>query len=143
VTQDPALYERLLAAKEQIAICGSVLDELVALQMLQSRDAFLARVLPDMQARRDIVQAWIDSEKLVDWVRPSGGVVGFPRLNVPESFDANGFYKALLDDYGTYVGPGHWFEMPRTFFRVGFGWPTVAALKSGLASISSALRHYR
>ena len=143
VTQDAELYERFLAAKEQIAICGSVLDEVVALQMLQSRDAFLARVLPDMRIRLDIVQEWIDSEPLVDWVRPSGGVVGFPRLDVPASFDAEAFYKTLLDDYGTYVGPGHWFEMPRTFFRIGFGWPSVAELRGGLQSISSALTPYR
>src|SRR4029077_14458787 len=56
ITQDAALYERLLAAKEQIAICGSVLDEAVALQALQSRDAFLGRVLPEMHARLDLVQ---------------------------------------------------------------------------------------
>jgi aspartate/methionine/tyrosine aminotransferase len=143
VTQDAALYERFLAAKEQIAICGSVLDEAVALQMLQSRETFLARVLPDMWARLDIVQNWIDNEPLVDWVRPSGGVVGFPRLNVPASFDGAAFYKTLLDDHGTYVGPGHWFEMPRNFFRVGFGWPTVAELRSGLESISAALKPYR
>jgi aspartate/methionine/tyrosine aminotransferase len=143
VTQDAELYERFLAAKEQIAICGSVLDELVALQMLQSRETFLARVLPDMRARLDMVQQWIDSEPLVEWVRPSGGVVGFPRLNVAASFDAAAFHKTLLDEYGTYVGPGHWFEMPRTFFRVGFGWPTVPELQGGLESISSALKPYR
>jgi aspartate/methionine/tyrosine aminotransferase len=143
VTQDAALYERLLAAKEQISICGSVLDESVALQMLQAREAFLARVLPDMRARLDIVQAWIDSEPLIDWVRPSGGVVGFPRLNVPASFDAEAFYRTLLDDHGTYVGPGHWFEMPRTFFRIGFGWPSLAELRNGLQGISAALAPYR
>ena len=143
ITQDAALYERLLAAKEQIAICGSVLDEAVALQVLQSRDAFLGRVLPEMRRRLDIVQDWIDTEPLVDWVRPSGGVVGFPRLQVPASFDADGFYRTLLEEHGTYVGPGHWFEMPRNFFRVGFGWPTVPELKSGLQSISAALAPYR
>jgi aspartate/methionine/tyrosine aminotransferase len=142
-TQDGALYERFLAAKEQISICGSVLDEAVALQMLQSREAFLGRILPDMRARLDIVQAWIDSEPLVDWVRPSGGVVGFPRLSVPASFDADAFYRTLLDDHGTYVGPGHWFEMPRTFFRIGFGWPSVAELRRGLQGISAALAPYR
>jgi aspartate/methionine/tyrosine aminotransferase len=143
VTQDAELYERLLAAKEQIAICGSVLDEAVALQTLQSRDGFLGRVLPEMRQRLDIVQEWIDSEPLVDWVRPSGGVVGFPRLQVPASFDADAFYKTLLEEHGTYVGPGHWFEMPRTFFRVGFGWPTVPELRGGLQSISAALASYR
>jgi aspartate/methionine/tyrosine aminotransferase len=143
VTRDAGLYEQLLAAKEQIAICGSVLDEAVALQALQSRDAFLGHVLPEMRARLDIVQQWIDSEPLADWVRPSGGVVGFPRLAVPASFDADAFYRTLLEDHGTYVGPGHWFEMPRNFFRLGFGWPTVAELKAGLQGISAALAPYR
>ncbi len=39
--------------------------------------------------------------------------------------------------------PGHWFEMPKTFFRVGFGWPTIAELRSGLQGISAALAPYR
>lgn len=46
----------------------------------------------------------------------------------------------LLDEHGTYVGPGHWFEMPKRFFRVGFGWPKEAELRGGLEAISAALR---
>lgn len=140
ITKDAPLYERLLAAKEQIAICGSVIDEAVARKALEGRDAFLARTIPEMAARRDIVQAWIDAEPLVDWVPPSGGVVGFPRLNVDGSFDLDRFHKTLLDRHGAYVGPGHWFEMPKSFFRVGFGWPTRAELEGGLKAISAALR---
>ncbi|MGD9914621.1 MAG: aminotransferase class I/II-fold pyridoxal phosphate-dependent enzyme [Rhizobiaceae bacterium] len=140
VTRDPELQERFLAAKEQIGICGSVIDEAIARTMLEGRDAFLARVLPDMQARRDIVQKWIDGEPLVEWVRPSGGVVGFPRLKVGPNFDLDAFYTRLLERHGAYVGPGHWFEMPKTHFRVGFGWPTVEQLEDGLAAISMALR---
>ncbi|WP_026621560.1 aspartate/methionine/tyrosine aminotransferase (plasmid) [Ensifer sp. WSM1721] len=143
ITRDEELYERFLAAKEQIGICGSVLDENVALQMLRKRDAFLGKLLPEMQRRLDIMQDWIDSERRVDWVRPSGGVVGFPRLNVPANFDAPEFYKCLLQDHGTYVGPGHWFEMPRNYFRVGFGWPTADELRGGLQAISKTLDSIR
>jgi len=140
VTRDAALQERFLAAKEQIGICGSVIDEGIARGMLERRDAFLKTLLPEMARRRDIVQAWIDGEPLVDWVRPEGGVVGFPRLNVGAEFDLDRFYTRLLDDHGTYVGPGHWFEMPKRFFRVGFGWPKKAELRGGLEAISAALR---
>ncbi|MDC9837822.1 aminotransferase class I/II-fold pyridoxal phosphate-dependent enzyme [Rhizobium binxianense] len=139
ITQDEELYERFLAAKEQIGICGSVLDENVALQMLRKRDAFLGELLPEMQRRLDIMQEWIDNEPRVDWVRPSGGVVGFPRLNVPADFETEEFYRRLLKDHGTYVGPGHWFEMPRNYFRVGFGWPTAEELRGGLVAISKTL----
>jgi len=140
VTGDTDLYERFLAAKEQIGICGSVLDEAVALQMLQQRDQFLAKMLPVMAQRLNIVQQWIDSEPMVEWVRPSGGVVGFPRLIVPDAFDADAFYDQLLTRYGTYVGAGHWFEMPKTYFRIGFGWPAEDALRSGLEAISRCLK---
>ncbi|TRC73815.1 pyridoxal phosphate-dependent aminotransferase [Mesorhizobium sp. WSM4307] len=140
ITRDPALQETFLAAKEQIGICGSVIDEGIARGMLERRDAFLGALLPEMAKRRDIVQAWIDREPLVDWVRPEGGVVGFPRLNVEPGFDLDRFYVDLLENHGTYVGPGHWFEMEKRFFRVGFGWPTEAELRGGLDAISAALR---
>ncbi|MBE1710378.1 MULTISPECIES: aminotransferase class I/II-fold pyridoxal phosphate-dependent enzyme [Mesorhizobium] len=140
ITGDAALQEKFLAAKEQIGICGSVIDEGIARGMLERRDAFLGVLLPEMAKRRDIVQAWIDREPLVDWVRPEGGVVGFPRLNVEPCFDLDRFYVNLLENHGTYVGPGHWFEMEKRFFRVGFGWPTEAELRGGLDAISAALR---
>ncbi|CAM5426187.1 Capreomycidine synthase [Mycolicibacterium aubagnense] len=140
ITRDRELQERFLAAKEQIGICGSVIDEAVARTMLEQRDDFLARLLPEMAARRAIVQDWIGNEPLVDWVQPSGGVVGFPRIDVAPDFDLDGFYVRLLEKHGTYVGPGHWFEMPKSFFRVGFGWPTADELRGGLAAISAALR---
>lgn len=140
ITRDAELQEKFLAAKEQIGICGSVIDEGIARGMLERRDAFLATLLPEMAKRRDIVQAWIDREPLVDWVRPEGGVVGFPRLNVEPGFDLDRFYANLLENHGAYVGPGHWFEMEKRFFRVGFGWPTEAELRGGLDAISAALR---
>lgn len=140
ITRDAELQERFLAAKEQIGICGSVMDEAVARTMLEQRDAFLAKLLPEMAARRAIVQNWIDAEPLVDWVPPAGGVVGFPCIDVASDFDLDGFYVRLLEKHGTYVGPGHWFEMPKSFFRVGFGWPTADELRGGLAAISAALR---
>lgn len=140
VTQDAALYEQFLAAKEQIGICGSVIDEGIARGMLERRASFLSAIMPEMAKRRDIVQNWIDGEPLVDWVRPEGGVVGFPRLNVGPDFDLDAFYTALLERHGTYVGPGHWFEMSKRHFRVGFGWPTEAELKGGLAAVSATLR---
>lgn len=140
ITRDTALQEKFLAAKEQIGICGSVIDEAIARVMLEQRDVFLRRLLPEMAARRAIVQEWIDNEPLADWVQPSGGVVGFPRIDVAPDFDLDGFYARLLEKHGAYVGPGHWFEMPKSFFRVGFGWPTADELRGGLAAISTALR---
>jgi DNA-binding transcriptional MocR family regulator len=62
-----------------------------------------------------------------------------PRLTVPQEFDAQEFYRRLLQNHGTYVGREHWFEMPRNYFCVGFGWPTADELRGGLKAISKAL----
>ena len=40
ICKDDALMDRLLAAKEQIFICNSVVDETIALRFLLNRNAF-------------------------------------------------------------------------------------------------------
>jgi DNA-binding transcriptional MocR family regulator len=52
--------------------------------------------------------------------------------------DTRRFYATLLSEYGTYVGPGHWFEVDDRHFRLGYGWPTVPELHAGLAALSAA-----
>ena len=140
ITRDPALQELFLAAHEQINICGSVIDEWIAEQVLERRTAILAPTLAEMRRRLGAVSAWIAGEPLLEWVRPSGGVVCFPRMIAEPPGGTEAFYRRLLDDHGAYAGPGHWFEMPDTHFRLGYGWPTGAELEAGLAAISAALR---
>ena len=140
VNTDRALMEMFLAAKEQISICGSVINEWVAEQILGQRDAFLAPTLAEWRRRLDRVAEWIAGEELLDWVRPSGGVVCFPRMRRDPPGGTDAFYRRLLAEHGTYVGPGHWFEMPDRYFRLGFAWPTADELEGGLAGISAALR---
>ncbi|HEX7760031.1 MAG TPA: aminotransferase class I/II-fold pyridoxal phosphate-dependent enzyme [Caulobacteraceae bacterium] len=140
ITRDKALQETFLAAKEQISICGSVIDEYVALHVLENRAAILGPTLAEMRRRRDLVGAWMAREDLLEWTPPSGGVVCFPRMKAEPPGGVDSFYSRLLEAHGTYVGPGHWFEMPDTYFRLGYGWPTAEALEAGLAGISAALR---
>jgi DNA-binding transcriptional MocR family regulator len=50
------------------------------------------------------------------------------------------FYKILNTQFGTYVGPGRWFEIDDAFFRIGYGWPSINELESGLYAISESLK---
>ena len=52
--------------------------------------------------------------------------------------DTDRFYEVLLAEHGTYVGPGHWFEVDDRHFRLGFGWPTHAELAAGLSALTDA-----
>jgi aspartate/methionine/tyrosine aminotransferase len=139
VCADPAVNELFLAAKEQISICGNVISEYVAEQMLARRDQLLEPTLAEMRSRFALIEGWIAGEARLQWVRPSGGVVCFPRMVEPPPGGTDAFYRRLLGEHGTYVGPGHWFEMPDTYFRLGYGWPTRDELARGLEGISRAL----
>lgn len=140
VNRDPELAETILAAKEQILICGSSVDEEMAARVLEAKDRILPPIRSLIDEHLGIVREWIDGEArdVFEWVEPRAGVVGMPRLRDPEAVDVDRFYETLLADHGTYVGPGHWFEQPRSSFRLGFGWPTTEELRSGLAGLLAA-----
>lgn len=140
ISRDKALQVRFLAAKEQISICGSVIDEWVGEQILSRRDEILQPVLDEMRRRRARITAWMADEELLEWVAPMGGVVCFPRMRREPPGGTQAFYKRLIEDHGCYVGPGHWFELPDSYFRLGYGWPTAEELEGGLKAISAALR---
>ena len=141
VTRDRALRDRFLAAKEQILISGSLVDETLALAALRRRPTWL----PEIRARIDeafgITAAWLDGNAGFEWIPPRGGVVGFPRIrpSVAAATDVDAFYRILFEEHGTIVGPGHWFEQPRTHFRLGYGWPSIPELRGGLAALDTAL----
>ncbi len=138
ITSDPRLQELFLAAKEQISICGSVLHEWIGESILTHRSVFLDATLKKMHHRRRIVEDWMADEGRLEWVRPAGGVVCFPRMRATPPGGTDAFYKRLMEN-GTYVGPGHWFEMPDTYFRLGYGWSSESELELGLKGISHAL----
>ena len=71
-------------------------------------------------------------------VHPDGGVVGLVRFKPEIEVDEVAFHHRLLADHGTYVGPGHWFELDDRSFRLGFGWPTHAELQAGLDALIAA-----
>jgi aspartate/methionine/tyrosine aminotransferase len=142
-TRDLDLRDRLLAAKEQILISGSLVDETIALGALRRRPQWL----PGIRARIDeafgITADWLRGHETLEWVEPRGGVVGFPRIRAGSGVDTDAFYRSLFDEHGTIVGPGHWFEQPREHFRLGYGWPTIEELRGGLAAIDAALASSR
>ena len=140
-TTNTLLQETFLAAKEQISISGSVLDELIAEQILSHRTELLSGTVVDMRRRRDRVASWIaDESELLDWVRPEAGVMCFIRMKKEPPGGPKAFYKRLLQEHGVYIGRGGWFERDDTFFRLGYGWPTWEELETGLKAISKALR---
>ena len=138
VNNDPDTFERLLAAKEQVVICGATLDETIAARVLAQRDRILPEIRADVRDRLAIVREWIEGQDVFEWVEPKGGVVGLVRVRLDLDLDVEKFHHTLLHELGTYVGAGHWFELDDRYFRLGFGWPTHDKLRSGLDALTAA-----
>jgi len=100
-------------------------------------------LLPDIRkqvkANFQMVMNWMAAQDLLEWVLPQCGVVSFPRIKPDVPVDTKKFYDVLLNNYPTYVGPGHWFEIDDRYFRLGFAWEPMEKLAQGIANISNAL----
>jgi len=140
ICRDKDLMEKFLAAKEQMVICGSVLDEEVAYQFLKKRQEFLPKVKATIYEKRQILFDWFKEQEHIEFVEPKAGVVCFPRLKTTDSEKIDEFYNVLNKEHQTWVGPGHWFEMERRYMRVGYGWPRKEELINGLHCISQTLK---
>jgi aspartate/methionine/tyrosine aminotransferase len=139
VSSDQQLMHELLCAKEQIAICGSVLDEYVGHTIYAARDVWLPENNRRIGAALTTVRQWLAAEPRMEWVAPDGGCVCFPRIKADAGIDIAQFHRRLIDDHGVFVGPGHWFDQSDDHMRLGFGCPTPDELAQGLAAISTAL----
>ena len=79
-TTDADLQGRFLAAKEQILITNSVVDEAIGEVALARRPERLPRIRAGIAAALATVRAWLEDQEPLEWIEPQGGVVGFPRF---------------------------------------------------------------
>lgn len=131
-----SLMEKFLAAKEQMIICNSVIDEEIAFQILRKKKIILKKVARNISDNYMVLSKWLKQQNVVDFVLPDAGVVMMPRLK--SSVPTKKFYSDLLSKHKAYVVPGHWFQMSDRFFRLGFGWASNPEIKKGLAAIEQS-----
>lgn len=139
ISKDKLLLEKLLAAKEMIYITNSILDEEVCYAFLQKKDAWATAINQKAKEHLSIVQNWLQQESRLQCVLPQGGVICFPKIKADANIDTTNFYQRLMQEYKTIVGPGHWFDMPDDYMRIGFAWTNTETLVKGLNNISKCL----
>lgn len=143
ITRQPRLMETFLAAKEQIFICGSAVDEEIAHQFMKRKDEHYPRVTASIRSKFEILRKWFATQDFLEWVEPAGGCVAYPRIKAGAGVDPELFYRRLNDVYSTHVGPGHWFGMDKRYMRIGYGWPTEARLTEGLSNLMKTAKDLR
>ena len=139
ICRDEQLMTQFLAAKEQIMITNSVVDEQIALHILHNQAAILHETHQHIRTNFEIIKTFFFETPYLEWVEPTAGVVCFPRLKSGYQLNVAPFYESLYAQYSTLVGPGHWFEQDKTSMRIGFGYPTADELKTGLQNLERCL----
>lgn len=140
ISKDEKKMHDFLAAKEQIIISNSVVDEEIAFHILQQQDTFLAPTHRHIQSNFRILKEWMNEQESLEWTEPSTGVVCFPRIKKEYKVDLSAFYNRLYETHKTVVGPGHWFEQDDRYMRIGFGYPGAEELQQGLKNISASIQ---
>jgi aspartate/methionine/tyrosine aminotransferase len=139
---DADLRSRLVVAKMNTVICGSVLDEALAAALLRNREAVLAprrRLLAEGLAE---LARWCEAERQrVEWIRPDGGALCCLRLRTG-CFDnaAVARFWALLPGHELQLASGAWFGESESVFRLGFGYLPPARLGPALTALSAVLK---
>jgi aspartate/methionine/tyrosine aminotransferase len=116
---------------------GSAPLERLAAIAVADLPRYAARARAIVGPNAALVGRFIDGRAELEWVRPAGASLAFPRLRGVT--DERPFVDRLLDDYDTAVVPGHFFDAPG-HFRIASG-GRRDTLERGLADIGRALDH--
>ena len=138
--RDRELAETLLAAKEQILICGSAIDEEMAARVLERATADPAARSARRSPRHLGSSATGSAPRTTfEWVEPRAGVVGMPRFRDPESRSTSTASTATCSP-STAPTSGRATGSIRTAarFRLGFAWPPTDELRRGLDALLAA-----
>jgi aspartate/methionine/tyrosine aminotransferase len=131
---DPTVYEAVRRAKFNTTVCGSTIDELLAVEVLRRQDTILAERRAFLTSTLETLTRWA-ADQPVDLLRPDGGALACLRLR---SADPERFHAALAS-METRVGRGSWFGETDDVIRVGFGHLPPDAFARGLDRVAAVL----
>lgn len=134
---EPAVAEEIRRMRDLTDGVGPVVAERASTLVFAHLPELLRRARVLLEGNAERFDRFVRESAVLEWVKPDGGTVAFPRLRSGESADA--LAAELLARYETAVVPGRFFEAD-SHFRVALGIrPDV--LERGLAAISEALRN--
>jgi 2-aminoadipate transaminase len=144
VVAPPALYPKLLQAKQASDLHTSIFNQRVVYEVV--RDGLLERHVPTIRARykaqRDAMEAALEKHLsgLAQWRRPVGGM--FFWLELPAGLDAMALLPQAVEAGMAFV-PGEPFfaDAPRrNTLRLSFVTVAAAQIEAGVAALAAVLR---
>jgi aspartate/methionine/tyrosine aminotransferase len=135
ILSSASVAERLRRARDVVDGTGPIVTERLATLAFAQLDHLIARAQRLLATNGTLVQAFFEGQPELEWIRPVGGTVAFPRIRGVS--DTSIFAQRLLAERETAIVPGRFFEAP-AHFRLGFSGPTDR-LAGGLEAIGAAL----
>ncbi|MGD0454968.1 MAG: aminotransferase class I/II-fold pyridoxal phosphate-dependent enzyme [Solirubrobacteraceae bacterium] len=122
--RDSALIDRITELKLYTTICSSAPSELLVALALRHGDRLVARSRQLVLANLPLIDDLLERRgELFEWVRPTAGPIGFPR--VAGDFDVQAWCEQIAERAGVLLLPGSVYGQPR-HVRVGFGRASLA-----------------
>jgi len=119
-SRDHELLARLAAFKDYTTICSSAPSEVLSFIALGALDRVVERSRSIVATNMALLDDFFERRsELLEWVRPSAGPIGFPKL-LSEP-DAGRFCADLVREAGVLLLPGRAYGHSGDHFRVGFG----------------------
>lgn len=135
VLASPENSERIRRFRDLVDGVGVFPSEILSLVALENLPALRQRARDILDPNFRLLDDFMESRSDLQWVRPAGGSVGFPRIEGVD--DVTSFVEVLRDRYDTGVVPGYFFEAP-AHFRIALG-GRRDVLEAGLEKLGTAL----
>ena len=132
---EPGVVEAMRRVRDVVDAVGSFPSERLATLAFERLDSLLARARGILVPNMELLCAFVDASDKLEWVRPQGGAVGFPRIRGLD--DCGAFVERLHSRHGVGVVPGAFFEAP-AHFRVAVG-GRREVLEQGLDAMGEGL----
>ena len=118
-TKNRKIFEKMAGLKDYTTICNSAPSEFLAEVALRNRQHLIARNVGIIKSNLEIVDdLFARYSNLFEWVRPTSGSMGFPKLLKGGVED---FCDDLVKKSGVLLLPGSMYEDSRNHFRIGLG----------------------
>ncbi len=123
-SRDRALIERIRDLKLYTTICSSAPSELLVALALRHGEALIERSRRLILTNLPLLDAFLERRRdLFQWVRPTAGPTGFPRVS--GEFDVESWCEQTAERANVLLLPGAVYEQPR-HVRLGFGRANLA-----------------
>ncbi|ETX28102.1 aminotransferase class I/II-fold pyridoxal phosphate-dependent enzyme [Roseivivax isoporae] len=140
ICRDPGLVMDAVILRENSSEIMNVMGEVIA-EVAMRADRYrvaMDKARDDGLANLSRLDAFVEDEPRLSWVRPRAGLIGLARLDA--KLDGDAFARRLLaDPYRTFLLPGSAYGQP-AHIRVGVGGGAEVNLDLGLSRVSELLK---